>query len=172
MNIILVGFKKCGKTTIGKLLAKFLDKNFVDIDDIIETIYRKDFNEDLSCYDIYQKHLNGFRLIEKRAVDSIDEVKNSVIATGGGTLINYENIQTLKRVGKIIYLKSSIQVLEKRILNSKNYYSDQKKPKDFISKTYFSRVSIYEKFSDLIINTDSKNESQIIKEISLRLHGI
>ncbi len=172
MNLILVGFKKCGKTTIGKALAKALSKDFIDVDSIIEKIYKKDFFEDLSCVDIYQKHLSGFRLIEKRAVDSIDEVQNSVIATGGGTLLNYENIEVLKKLGKLIYLKSSLEVLEDRILKTRNFYSEQKDPKNFILKSYFARAMIYEKFSDLKISTDYKNEGQIIKEIQLRLDGI
>ncbi|MEK6546432.1 MAG: shikimate kinase, partial [Nitrospinota bacterium] len=68
MNIIIIGFKGCGKTLIGKILAKRLKREFHDIDLIIESIYLQETGENLRFREIYEKHRNEyFRNLEKKA---------------------------------------------------------------------------------------------------------
>ena len=98
-NVILTGFMGTGKTSLGKLLATKLGRPFVDIDKKIET------EQKLSIPKIFEqfgeKH---FRELEKSAVKELCERRGLVIATGGGTIKDEENLQLLKSSGVLICL--------------------------------------------------------------------
>ena len=98
-NLILTGFMGTGKTSLGKLLATKLGRGFVDLDQKIE----KDFG--MTIAEIFDKHGEKFyRELEKKAVAEVCTRKNLVIATGGGTVKDQENIDMLKKSGVIICL--------------------------------------------------------------------
>lgn len=98
-NLILIGFMGTGKTSIGKLLASKLGRGFVDLDQKIEN----DFG--MSVPKIFElKGEKFFRQLEKKAVQEVSQRKNLVIATGGGTVKDSENIQLLKKSGAIVCL--------------------------------------------------------------------
>ena len=98
-NLILTGFMGTGKTSLGKLLAQRLGRGFVDLDQKIE----KDFG--MTITEIFEKYgENFFRELEKKAVKEVCGKKNLVIATGGGTVKDVENIKLLKNSGVIIRL--------------------------------------------------------------------
>ena len=98
-NLILTGFMGTGKTSLGKLLAQRLGRGFVDLDQKIE----KDFG--MTIPEIFEKHGEKFfRELEKKAVKEVCERKNLVIATGGGTVADEENIRLLKNSGTIVRL--------------------------------------------------------------------
>ena len=98
-NIVLIGFMGTGKTSLGKLLAQKLGRGFVDLDQKIE----KDFG--LTITEIFEKHGEKFfRELEKKAVIEVCERKNLVIATGGGTVKDVENIRLLKNSGVLVCL--------------------------------------------------------------------
>lgn len=98
-NIVLTGMPGCGKSTIGKHLARALDMSFVDSDDkIVEKAGKcipDIFNE------VGEK---GFRDIESEVICELSSLQNTVIATGGGAILRRENVEALKRNGKIYFL--------------------------------------------------------------------
>ena len=97
MNIILIGFKNSGKTTIGKRLSQILNKNFVDTDDLIIEKYKEIDDNKLSISKIYQNLGNfEFRKIESEVVNRLKLFHNSIIATGGGTVLDPNNLILLK----------------------------------------------------------------------------
>ena len=105
MNIILIGFKNCGKTTIGKILAHTLNYKFIDTDTLLEKYYFQRQGLLLPSYKIH--HQEGemkFRQIEKSAINTLLNVKKTIIATGGGSVLNQENVNFFKKIGKMIYL--------------------------------------------------------------------
>ena len=98
-NLILTGFMGTGKTSLGKLLATKLGRGFVDLDQKIE----KDFG--MTIAEIFDKHGEKFfRELEKKSVAEVCTRQNLVIATGGGTVKDQENIDMLKKSGVIICL--------------------------------------------------------------------
>ena len=98
-NLILTGFMATGKTSLGKLLAEKLGRNFVDIDQKIEQ------DTGLSIPKIFEMYGEKyFRELEKKAVAEIVTRKNLVIATGGGTVKDEENLRLLKSSGFIVCL--------------------------------------------------------------------
>jgi len=98
-NVILTGFMGTGKTSLGKLLATRLGRPFVDIDKKIED------EAHLSIPKIFEQFGEAhFRELEKAAVKDLSERRGLVIATGGGTIKDEENLQLLKSTGVMICL--------------------------------------------------------------------
>jgi shikimate kinase len=116
MNLILFGFKGCGKTTFGKLLADKMDRKFLDTDQIVMELYKQEHNRSLTAREIYQQlGEEGFRALEKRAVATLESVQNSIIAVGGGTVLLPENVERLQKLGQLVYLDAQPETLRKRI---------------------------------------------------------
>ena len=98
-NLILIGFMGTGKTSLGKLLANKLGRGFVDLDQKIEN------DAGMTIPEIFELHGEKyFRELEKKAVREVSERKNLVIATGGGTVKDSENVRLLKNSGVIVCL--------------------------------------------------------------------
>ena len=100
-NLILIGFMGTGKTSLGKLLAEKLGRGFIDIDQKIEQ------DAGLSIPQIFEKYGEKyFRELEKNAVKEITQRRGLVIATGGGTIKDEENLRLLKNSGVIVCFTS------------------------------------------------------------------
>ncbi|SDN49078.1 shikimate kinase [Desulfonauticus submarinus] len=112
-NIYLLGPRACGKSTIGKIVAKKIGKNFVDLDVFISK------QEGKSILDIIQnKGWNYFREIESKALFSFENKDNLVLATGGGIILKEKNRVFLKSQKYTFYLKIDIDTAIKRLLVS------------------------------------------------------
>lgn len=98
-NVILTGFMGTGKTSLGKLLATKLGRPFIDIDKKIE------YETQMSIPKIFEQYGEAhFRELEKKAVKELSQRRGLVIATGGGTIKDEENIRLLKNSGVMICL--------------------------------------------------------------------
>jgi shikimate kinase len=109
-KIYLSGFMGSGKSTIGPILANTLGWNFYDLDNVIEKREKKKISR------IFEE--NGeeyFRKLETEILKELAEEQNVVVALGGGTITNQENIDFLKKTGKIIYIKVSAESAYKRL---------------------------------------------------------
>lgn len=108
-NLILIGFMGTGKTSLGKLLANKLGRGFVDLDQKIER------DAGMTIPKIFELHGEKyFRELEKKAVREVSERKNLVIATGGGTVKDAENVRLLKNSGVIICLTTDPEEIFRR----------------------------------------------------------
>lgn len=168
MNLILFGFKRCGKTFFGKLLAKKLHLPFIDTDRIIEHMYMQETGQKHTCREIAQK--NGapfFRNLENRAIMSLDGVQKTIISLGGGAILNPENAAFLEKLGQLVYLKADKATLKERLLAFElPSYLDPLDPEGSFEKMYQERVPIYEKIPAIQVKTDHKSEQQVIEELS------
>jgi shikimate kinase len=117
-KIFLIGYMGSGKTTIGKLLAKKMNLQFVDIDLFIENRYRKSITAIFA-----EKGEAGFREIERRTLQEIAGFENIVISTGGGLPCFFDNMDVMNAVGTTIYLKTNVKELVSRLITGK-----QKRP--------------------------------------------
>ena len=102
MNIILTGLRGSGKTSLGKVLAKKLKLDFIDMDTLIE----KQENKTIAKI-VEEKGWDHFRNLEKNAAQELGESNETVISTGGGTMIDQANEKSLKKNGRIVYLYRS-----------------------------------------------------------------
>lgn len=148
-NIILFGYKGSGKTFLGKLLAEELGKDFIDTDRLIEKLYTQEFNEVDNCRQIFLKlGDDGFRRLEERAIDQLQCVKGSIIAIGGGTLLNQKNCLKLKKLGKLIYLEVDKETIKQRIFESGiPSFLNSEDPENSFEAMYATRKSHYENIS-------------------------
>ena len=159
-NIILIGFMGTGKSVVGKLLAKKLNRDFVELDDII------DAKEKMSIKDIFEKKLEPyFRQVEKEVIKEASQLKNKVISAGGGAIVDEENFKNLKNSGVLICLKASPEVILKRTKDIKtrpllNVPNPKKRIKELLKK----RESSYNK-ADYSIETDSLSIDEIVSKI-------
>lgn len=161
-NIILIGFMGVGKGTVARALVKKSGMFAIDTDDLIESMenrkIKKIFEEEGEPY---------FRALEKKTALWLESsVKNTIISTGGG-FYKQENI---KKIGKVVYLKSSFQGILDRINNSPNAESKLKKRPllqnmEEALKLYNSRVKEYEKVAKIIVDVENKDAEKIVKEI-------
>lgn len=109
-NIILVGFMGTGKTTVGRALAKNLRRPFVDTDARLETM------EELSVAQIFRTQGEGiFRTKERQVISQVCKSSGQVIATGGGAIVDQQNVNTMKSSGCIICLTARPEVLIRRL---------------------------------------------------------
>ena len=112
VRIYLTGFMTSGKSTIGPILANVLGMGFYDLDKEIEKA------EGSTVVEIFEKKGEAyFRQVEKNLLENFSKQNNIIVSLGGGTITNIDNLNLLKRTGKIIYLKVSIDVLYKRLKN-------------------------------------------------------
>ncbi len=108
-NLILTGFMGTGKTSLGKLLAEKLGRCFIDLDQKIEQ------DTGLTIPQIFEMYGEKyFRELEKKAVEEVSQRRNLVIATGGGTVKDEENIRMLKSSGMIICLTTEPEEIFRR----------------------------------------------------------
>lgn len=114
-NIVLSGFMGCGKTTVGRRLAAALGMKFVDMDLYIEKKIGKTVRE---IFDEYGEAY--FRALETETVRELSESKDYVIATGGGTLMQPQNVEEFHRGGgTIYYLDVPLAALQERLKNDR-----------------------------------------------------
>lgn len=153
-NIVLTGMRGSGKTTIGKELARLMNRKFIDLDHEIEK------HAGMKISEIVEKHgWAHFRKLEKELNKKIAQESGLVIATGGGTIIDPENEKTLRKNGFIIFLKCPVEILTKRIKDSGNRPSLTGKPAiEELEEVLLKRKKRYEKSADLIFDISS-NES-------------
>ena len=144
-NIALSGFMGSGKTTIGKALARLLDMDFIDLDEYIEK------TNNITIPEIFEKFgEKHFRALESRACSEISCLDNTVISTGGGTVINNNNADTLRENAIIIYLNRTIEQIQRNLQNS--FQRPLLSGDDNASKLrelYNSRKELYEKHTDI-----------------------
>lgn len=108
-NIALTGFMAVGKSAVGRTLAKRLKRRFVDLDKVIEK------TEGMKVRDIFnQKGEPYFRQAEKKALGEVLQQKRQVIATGGGVILDEENLTFLLKATLLVCLTASADVLLKR----------------------------------------------------------
>lgn len=143
-NIVLTGIMGCGKTTLGKMLAKRLNMGFIDIDKFIEDKYGK-------IPELFKKGENYFREIEHSAVLEISDREGFVIATGGGVVIREDNISALKRKGIIFFIDRPLDKILSDIDTSGRPLL--KDGKDKLTEIYQERYPLYTGTCDVhIIN--------------------
>ncbi len=115
MKIFLVGYMGCGKSTIGKGLAKLTNSEFVDLDTYIENHYHATIS---SLFNKYGE--SNFRLLEQSMLLEVSNLQGDiVVATGGGTPCFFDNMELMNSVGVTIYIDAPAKMLAHRLEGAK-----------------------------------------------------
>ena len=153
MNIALVGMPASGKTSVGKVLCESLNKAFVDCDE--EIVKRESRN----IPEIFSQDGEGyFRNVEKSVIKDISMLNSQVISTGGGAILNPENIENLKGNSRIYFLDRPLEML---ITTSDRPLSSNRAD---LEKRYNERYELYKACSDVVVD-GSKAVEEVAKII-------
>ncbi len=140
-NIILTGMPSCGKTTIGKMLAKCLGRELIDTDRMVI----QKINMPIAEY-FAKEGEQAFRDRESEAINSMALRDGMLVATGGGAVLRKENVRDLKRNGVVIFLD---RPLEKLISTDDRPLSSSR---EALEKRFNERYDIYRSCADIIID--------------------
>ncbi len=157
-NIILVGMPACGKSTIGVVLAKTINKNFVDTDLLIQRRENMTLQEIINAYG--NEH---FHNVEEEVLLDFDG-EEYVVATGGSAIYFDKAIKKFKRNGVVVYLKVSLDTVLKRLNNIKTRGVTLAKGQT-LADLYNERIPLYEKHADIIIDTENCTVEETIEKI-------
>lgn len=172
-RVFLVGYMGVGKTTIGKLLSKELDVEFIDLDKYIENRYRKTMQEIFA-----EKGEDKFRIIEREMLREVAMFQNVLISTGGGTPCFFDNMDVMNQQGVTVYIKAAVEHLISRLLASKNvrpiiHNKSPQELKEFVTKHlperefYYSQAKLTYQTEQLVSLADVNQSVAAIKRMLL-----
>lgn len=165
-NLFLIGYRGTGKTTLGKFIAKNLNKNFLDTDDLIVEIANKTIPE-IFKDDGEEK----FREYETKALKKASEMKNTIIGCGGGVIVNDRNFKILS-TGVVCLLTSDKKEIFKRIYNDSNRPAlTNKNPMEEIEYLLKVRGPLYKKAADFEIDTTHFTKKELSNQIIKKYLG-
>lgn len=170
MNIVLIGMRGAGKTTVGRILAGKLGQELVEMDELIARKMR------LSIPETVQKYgWERFRDIEEEVTSEVAERDNIINATGGGVVTREKNVIKLKKKGILVWLKAGVDSLLERISedNARPLLVGKTQRED-MKITLKERKPLYKRAADLIIDTEGKTPEEVAEAVIkwLKIKGL
>jgi shikimate kinase len=165
MNIYLIGYRCTGKSSVGKLLAADLNMKFTDTDTELVKRTHGSISElvETSGWD-------EFRRIEKNIIRDFSALKNHVVATGGGAVLDGGNVEYMKKTGIVVWLRASSRTIRER-MQSDHGTKEFRPPLsvkgtiDEIDEILSFRKRFYEEAMDFYIDTDYLDISDVCRNI-------
>lgn len=160
-NIYLIGLMGAGKTTIGRQLAKALNRPFYDSDKAIEdstgvnipTIFEYEGEE-------------GFRVREQAVIEELTALDGIIMATGGGAVIKEQNRENLKKHGFVVYLQCSVdKILQRTRRDNQRPLLNTENPRQRLEMLFVEREPLYLACADFKINTGNMQSKAVVKQI-------
>jgi len=165
MNIILIGMRGTGKTTVGELVAANLLREFYETDQMIQEREKATTQEIIA-----NKGWKHFRDLESEIVREIASQRNAVIATGGGVILRSDNAETLSKNGALYLLTATTETMLRRIGDDENRPSLTGKisRRDDITETWQQRERLYLDAADETIATETLTKAEVAEAIIKR----
>ena len=167
MNIVLIGYRCCGKTTVGRLLARKLGREFLDTDRLIEAKTGIPIDSYVS-----QNGWQDFRAVEKEVVEAIASRDGSVISTGGGVVIDQGSVGNLRKTGWVVWLDTNAPDIKDRM--TKEGKAGRLRPSlsgggplDEIDEILNERTPFYELARDYTVDTNGQTPEEVAQEIMM-----
>jgi shikimate kinase len=169
-NILLIGYRGTGKSTLGKRLADVLGMAFIDMDGMIVD------EQGCSISRIIQERgWPYFRQLEGNLLQRLSEEKGRVIATGGGIILDPENRALLNKMGWVVWLKADTDVMVERLKSDRE--GAEQRPafsdRDLREETEIilqARTHLYESVSDVFLDTTALSPGESVDEIVRIIH--
>ena len=150
-----------GKTTVGRQLAKSLDKQFLDCDRELEE------RTGASISLIFElEGEEGFRRRERDMLDELTSRNGIVLATGGGAVLDAENRARLRSRGFAVYLDAPLDLLAERTSRDRSRpLLDTPDPRATLERILSERDPLYRQVADLVVKTHHGTTKYVIREI-------
>ena len=154
MIITLIGMPGCGKSTVGKVLAKQLDLDLLDTDALIEA------QENKTLQQIVDAHGNiAFRAIEEQVLTAMP-LSPSVISTGGSVVYSEKIMARLSATSLVVYLRARLTTIEYRVSLAPQR-GIAAEGQQTLSDLYAERVPLYERYGEVVIDCDDETPESI-----------
>lgn len=164
-NIFLIGFMGAGKSTVARHLQKRLKMNLAEMDERIEK------EQGMTIPEIFEKYGESrFRDLESELILTIGKEGNTIVSCGGGVVVRPENIEYMKKNGRVFYLKTSPETVYNRVKDSTNRpILNGNMNVEYIAGLMEKRRTLYEGAADITITTDGKSVDEITDEIIIAI---
>jgi shikimate dehydrogenase len=161
MNIVLIGMRGSGKTTVGKILARKLGRKLVEMDKLITQ------KAGLTIPEIVKKHgWVKFRELEEEITSEVAKRDNIINTSGGGVVTREKNVQALKKNGLLVWLQAGVDTLLQRIgEDSQRPLLLARTPREDMEITLAERKPLYQQAADLAIDTENKTPEEVAEAI-------
>lgn len=157
-NIILVGMPSCGKSTVGVVLAKTMNKGFVDTDILIQQAESRTLQEIID-----QEGNDYFHHVEERVLLDFDG-EDYVVATGGSAIYFDRAMDKFKEKGVVVYIKVTLDTILERLNNIKSRGVTLEKGQT-IADLYEQRIPLYQKHADMVVEADGLSVEEVVEKI-------
>ena len=164
MNIILTGFMACGKSTVGKALSELCGMKYIDTDSFIEREQKMEISDIFA--DFGEEY---FRNLECEAAKALSGQDNAVISTGGGFVLNKENINVLRKNGIVVNLNTDFDIIMRRLKNNAGGRPLARDEKE-LAELYEKRKPFYAE-CDVRIDIEQETDAVKIPEEIRKLTG-
>jgi shikimate kinase len=173
-NIILLGYRCTGKTSVGRTVAEKLKVPFYDTDQMITDHLGKTIKAWVE-----EKGWASFREEEKKVIQGLFAQEPGVISLGGGAVLDPENRETIQQMGRIIWLKANIQTIMDRMKSDPQ--NQDKRPalsdkgwETEIEDLLIQRSPVYRQLANFYIDTEGKTVEEVTVEVlnQIRTQGI
>jgi shikimate kinase len=160
MNIVLIGYRGTGKSTVGKMLAARSGYELVSTDAEIVKRAKQSIPEIVAQYG-----WEYFRDMESAVCRDLGGRDQLVIDTGGGAILRPQNVEMLKRNGKLIWLTATVETISARIGNDtqRPSLSGTKSFVEEITEVLRDRTPKYQAAADHVIQTDGRSIQQLVE---------
>jgi shikimate kinase len=168
VNLVLVGVRGAGKSAVGKRLARRLGVDFVDLDTLIET------REGRSIADILPREGEAaFRKMETEAIAGVSGRDGLVLATGGGVVLREENRHTLRRLGKLVWMRVTPEEARQRLEGPGDRPPlTNLSPLEEARHILQQRAGLYEELADGVVETDGRTPEEVCDELEQLWHDL
>ena len=182
MNVVLIGMKHCGKSTLGAALARRWQCRFHDVDTVIEATYRCDAGESLSVREIFARHgEDAFHNVEGQVVCQLymqltRSASQAVVALGGRTALNQAVTSLFADIGLLVYLQVSDDELFERISRSGiPSFLDPADPRGSLVTLIRERDPVYRSLADIVIDLSGRDlaaaEAELVRRLEEAKHA-
>lgn len=161
-NIVLIGMPGCGKSTVGVLLAKALQMDFVDTDIVLQQQQGKKLQEIID-----QVGNDAFLKMEEDCVCGL-ECDQTIVATGGSVVYGKEAMRRLHENGLVVYIRLPYEEIERRLSNLATRGVTLKKGQT-LRNLYDERIPLYEAEADYIFEPEEGDVQETVLDLAQRL---
>lgn len=180
MNIVFVGIKHAGKSSIGAAIAAEHDLLFVDSDELIEANYMLAHGEKLSCREIFHKvGRENFRKLETDAIKQLiestaEDDQSRIISVGGGVADNPGvTAEMLKQLGLVVFINVDIEYAWERVIANgvPAYLEKESDPEAVFAEMSRKRIEFYRGNADVAVDVGGSDISECVAMLEEKLEG-
>jgi len=164
-NLVLIGARACGKTSVGKALARVLERSFVDLDEVLAAEAGRSIADIVA-----QEGWPGFRRREKALVEHYGRLSGQVLAPGGGVVLDAENVKILRGNGLVIWLTADVAAVGQRLRQDQGTEESRPSltgvdPIAEVARVLAEREPLYRAAAHLTLDTTDLSIPEVVERI-------